>query len=97
MLRADAVKDEYVLNEAKPTRQEKEAIKVWLEVREQAQAYQASQRGAPSPELAKTRLYVTDAIYQLYTGRLTYGAFARRVRALDAEYQAVGQAQSTSP
>ncbi len=86
-LRADAVSMGYLRNESKPTPQEKQAIKVWLEVREQAQQYQNSLRGQPSGRLLQTRVRVTQAITQLYSGKLTYAAFARRIQLIDAQHQ----------
>jgi hypothetical protein len=87
-LRADSVSAGYLRIDTKPTQTEKRAIKAWLQVREQAQQYQASLRGAPSPALQQTRTRVTQAITQLYSGKLTYAAFARRVQQIDAEHQA---------
>jgi hypothetical protein len=76
-------------NNAKPTPPEKQAIKVWLQVRERAQRYVAEQRGEPSALLIKTRNRVTEAILQLYSGRLSYGEFARRIQQIDEQPQAV--------
>ncbi len=88
MLRADAITDRYTNDGSKPTKAERDAIRAWLEVRERAQAYQAEVRGAPPAPLVHLRNQVTQAILQLYSGRLTYGAFAQRVQALDREYRA---------
>lgn len=89
LLRPDAIKPAYLSNDAKPTPPEKQAIKVWLQVRERAQRYVAEQRGEPSALLIKTRNRVTGAILQLYSGRLSYGKFARRIRQIDEQHQAV--------
>jgi O6-methylguanine-DNA--protein-cysteine methyltransferase len=80
-------------NENKPTPPEKQAIKVWLSVREQAQQYQLEHRGPPSPLLVRTRQQVTRAILQLYNGEMTYGEFAKRIQELDSEYQAAARRQ----
>ena len=75
-------------NEDKPTPPEKQAIKVWMSIREQAQQYQLEHQGPPSVRLVRTRQLVTRAMLQLYNGELTYGQFARRIQELDSEYQA---------
>jgi hypothetical protein len=94
VLRAQTVTPAHLANNTKPDAREKEAIRVWLEVRERAQAYQAAKRGPPSADLARMRMRVTQAIVQLQAGRLTYAAFSHRLQTLDAEYQAsVRQAQ----
>ena len=59
---------------------EKQAIKVWMSVREQAQQYQLEHRGPPSPLLVHTRQLVTRAILQLVQRRNDL----RRVRQADS-------------
>lgn len=78
-------------NEEKPTQEEKQAIKVWMSIREQAQQYQLEHQGPPSVRLVRTRQLVTRAMLQLYNGELTYGQFARRIKELDSEYQAAAR------
>jgi len=78
-------------NEDKPTPEEKQAIKVWMSIREQAQQYQLEHQGPPSARLVRTRQLVTRAMLQLYNGELTYGQFARRIQELDSEYQAAAR------
>ena len=78
-------------NEDKPTPPEKQAIKVWMSIREQAQQYQLEHQGPPSARLMRTRQLVTRAMLQLYNGELTYGQFARRIQELDSEYQAAAR------
>ena len=78
-------------NEEKPTPPEKQAIKVWMSIREQAQQYQLEHQGPPSARLVRTRQLVTRAMLQLYNGELTYGQFARRIQELDSEYQAAAR------
>jgi hypothetical protein len=87
-VRADAVTAGYLRNESKPTPEEKQAIRVWLQVREKAQQYQATRRGQPSGVLLQTRVRVSQAISHLYSGKLTYAGFAKRVQEIDAQYQA---------
>lgn len=91
VLRSGAVTPLLLANEDKPTPAEKQAIKVWVSVREQAQQYQLERRGPPSQLLVRTRQLVTRAILQLYNGDLTYGEFARRIQVLDSEYQAAAR------
>jgi hypothetical protein len=91
VLRSGAVTPLLLSNEDKPTPPEKQAIKVWLSVREQAQQYQLEHRGPPSPLLVRTRQLVTRAILQLYSGEMTYGEFAKRIQVLDSEYQAAAR------
>jgi hypothetical protein len=91
VLRAGAVTPLLLSNEDKPTPAEKQAIKVWVSVREQAQQIQLEQRGPPSQRLVRTRQLVTRAILQLYNGELTYGQFAKRIQELDSEYQAAAR------
>jgi hypothetical protein len=91
VLRSGSVTPQLLANEDKPTPPEKQAIKVWMSVREQAQQYQLEHRGPPSPLLVRTRQLVTRAILQLYNGDLTYGEFARRIQVLDSEYQAAAR------
>ena len=86
-LRADVVSVGYLRNESKPTSEEKQAIKVWMQIREKAQQYQASIRGQPSQSLLQTRVRVTQAITQLYAGRLTYAGFAKKLQQIDAQHQ----------
>jgi hypothetical protein len=93
VLRSGAVTPLLLANEDKPTPSEKQAIKVWLSVREQAQQYQLEHRGPPSPLLVRTRQMVTRAILQLYNGEMTYGEFAKRIQVLDSEYQAAARRQ----
>jgi hypothetical protein len=93
VLRSGAVTPLLLANENKPTPPEKQAIKVWLSVREQAQQYQLEHRGPPSPLLVRTRQQVTRAILQLYNGEMTYGEFAKRIQVLDSEYQAAARRQ----
>ena len=78
-------------NEDRPTPPEKQAIKVWMSIREQAQQYQLEHQGPPSARLVRTRQLVTRAMLQLYNGELTYGQFARRIQELDSEYQAAAR------
>ena len=78
-------------NEDRPTPEEKQAIKVWISIREQAQQYQLEHQGPPSARLVRTRQLVTRAMLQLYNGELTYGQFARRIKELDSEYQAAAR------
>jgi hypothetical protein len=87
LLRPDSIKPAHLTNETKPTAAEKKAIVAWLQIRERAQRYLATQRGEPSPLLAQTRNEVTRTIASLHRGELTYGAFARRVRQIDQDYQ----------
>ena len=87
-VRADAVSSGYLRNETKPTKEEKQAIRAWLQIRDKAQEYQATRRGQPSKALLQTRVRVSQAISQLYSGKLTYAAFARRIQEIDAQYQA---------
>ncbi len=87
-VRADAVRSDYLRNETKPTKEEKQAIRAWLQIRDKAQEYQATRRGQPSGALLQTRVRVSQAISHLYSGKLTYAAFARRVQEIDAQYQA---------
>jgi len=91
ILRAGAVTPALLANEEKPTPAEKQAIKVWMSVREQAQQIQLEQRGPPSQRLVRTRQQVTQAILQLYSGDLTYGQFAKRIQILDSEYQSAAR------
>jgi hypothetical protein len=91
VLRAGAVTPLLLSNEDRPTPAEKQAIKVWVSVREQAQQVQLEQRGPPSQLLVRTRQLVTRAILQLYNGDLTYGQFARRIQVLDSDYQAAAR------
>ncbi len=91
VLHSGAVTPLLLANEHKPTPSEKQAIKVWLSVREQAQQYQLEHRGPPSPLLVRTRQQVTRAILQLYNGEMTYGEFAKRIQVLDSEYQAAAR------
>ena len=93
VLRSGAVTPLLLANEDKPTPSEKQAIKIWLSVREQAQQYQLEHRGPPSPLLVRTRQLVTRAILQLYSGEMTYGEFAKRIQVLDSEYQAAARHQ----
>jgi hypothetical protein len=93
VLRSGAVTPLLLANGDKPTPSEKQAIKVWLSVREQAQQYQLEHRGPPSPLLVRTRQLVTRAILQLYSGEMTYGEFAKRIQVLDSEYQAAARRQ----
>jgi len=93
VLRSGAVTPLLLANEERPTPSEKQAIKVWLSVREQAQQYQLEHRGPPSPLLVRTRQMVTRAILQLYNGEMTYGEFAKRIQVLDSEYQAAARRQ----
>jgi hypothetical protein len=93
VLRSGAVTPLLLANEDKPTPSEKQAIKIWLSVREQAQQYQLEHRGPPSPLLVRTRQLVTRAILQLYSGEMTYGEFAKRIQVLDSEYQAAARRQ----
>jgi hypothetical protein len=93
VLRSGAVTPLLLASEDKPTPSEKQAIKVWLSVREQAQQYQLEHRGPPSPLLVRTRQLVTRAILQLYNGEMTYGEFAKRIQVLDSEYQAAARRQ----
>ena len=93
VLRAGAVTPLLLANENRPTPPEKQAIKVWLSVRDQAQQYQLEHRGPPSPLLVRTRQLVTRAILQLYNGEMTYGEFAKRIQVLDSEYQAAARRQ----
>ncbi|MSQ60327.1 MAG: hypothetical protein EXR36_11975 [Betaproteobacteria bacterium] len=100
-VRADAVTAGYLRNENKPTPEEKQAIRVWLQVREKAQKYQATRRGQPSGALLQTRVRVSQAISQLYSGKLTYAGFAKRVQEIDAQYQAsrrqnIGQSEHSA-
>lgn len=87
LLRPDAIKAAYLTNNASPTLPEKKAIKAWLQIRERAQRYVAEQHGEPSPLLIKTRNRVTEAILQLYSERLSYAEFARRIQQIDAQHQ----------
>jgi hypothetical protein len=91
VLRSGAVTPLLLANEDKPSPAEKQAIKVWVSVREQAQQYQLEQRGPPSQLLVRTRQLVTRAIVQLYNGELTYGQFAKRIQVLDSDYQAAAR------
>jgi hypothetical protein len=91
VLRTGAVTPQLLSNQDKPTPAEKQAIKVWMSVREQAQQVQLEQRGPPSQRLVRTRQLVTRAILQLYNGDLTYGQFAKRIQELDSEYQAAAR------
>ena len=91
ILRAGAVTASLLSNEGKPTPEEKQAIRVWISVREQAQRVQLEQRGPPSQRLVRTRQLVTKAILQLYNGDLTYGQFAKRIQDIDYEYQAAAR------
>jgi O6-methylguanine-DNA--protein-cysteine methyltransferase len=93
VLRSGAVTPLLLANQDKPTPPEKQAIKVWLSVREQAQQYQLEHRGPPSQLLVRTRQQVTRAILQLYNGEMTYGEFAKRIQVLDSEYQAAARSQ----
>ncbi|MFN0316627.1 MAG: hypothetical protein ACKVQA_16510 [Burkholderiales bacterium] len=100
-VRADAVTAGYLRNENKPTPEEKQAIRVWLQVREKAQQYQATRRGPPSGVLLQTRVRVSQAISHLYSGKLTYAGFAKRVQEIDAQYQAarrqdIGQSEHSN-
>jgi len=87
LLRPGAITPNYLANEAKPTPPEKQAIKVWLQVRELAQVHQTALRGEPSPLLVQTRQQVTAAIGELYNGTLSYGAFASRIQQIDERHQ----------
>ena len=87
LLRAGAITPNYLSNETKPTPPEKDAIKVWLQVRELAQVHQTALRGEPSPLLVQTRQRVTEAIGELYSGKLTYAAFASRIQQIDEQHQ----------
>jgi hypothetical protein len=87
LLRAGAITPNYLSNEAKPTPPERDAIKVWLQVRELAQVHQTALRGEPSPLLVQTRQRVTEAIGELYSGKLTYAAFASRIQQIDEQHQ----------
>jgi hypothetical protein len=87
LLKPDSIKPSHLANEARPTAEEKKAIVAWLQVRERAQQYLAGQRGEPSPLLVQTRNEITRTIAALHRGELTYGAFARRVRQIDQDYQ----------
>jgi len=91
VLRAGTVTPALLANEERPTPAEKQAIKVWMSVREQAQQIQLEQRGPPSQRLVRTRQQVTQAILQLYSGELTYGQFAKRIQVLDSEYQSAAR------
>jgi hypothetical protein len=91
VLRSGTVTPALLANADKPTPQEKQAIKVWMSVREQAQQYQLEHQGPPSTRLVRTRQLVTRAMLQLYNGELTYGQFARRIQELDSEYQAAAR------
>jgi len=91
VLRSGAVTPRLLANEDRPTVTEKQSIKVWMSIREQAQQYQLEHRGPPSPLLVRTRQLVTRAILQLYGGDLTYGEFAKRIQILDSEYQAAAR------
>jgi hypothetical protein len=91
VLRSGAVTPALLANGNRPTPPEKQAIKVWVSVREQAQQYQLEHRGPPSPLLVHTRQLVTRAILQLYSGELTYGEFSKRIQVLDSEYQAAAR------
>lgn len=84
VLRPNAVTAAHFANDARPTREEKRAIRLWQEIRDRSH-----QTGAqPTHQLLQTRLRVTRAITQLYAGQLTYGEFARRLREIDAQHQA---------
>lgn len=84
VLRPNAVTAAHLANDARPTREEKRAIRVWQEIRDRSH-----QNGAqPSHQLLQTRVRVTRAITQLYAGQLTYAEFARRVREIDLQHQA---------
>jgi hypothetical protein len=87
LLKPDSIKPSYLTDETKPTPTEKKAIVAWLQVRERAQQYLASQRGQPTPLLAQTRNEITRTIAALHRGELTYAGFARRVRQIDQDYQ----------
>lgn len=87
LLRPDAIKPAYLTNDAKPTLPEKQAITAWLQIRELAQRYQTTQRGEPSALLIQTRNRVTEAIVQLYSERLSYAEFARRIQQIDEQHQ----------
>jgi len=91
VLRAGSVTPLLLSNEERPTSAEKQAIKVWMSVREQAQQVQQEQRGPPSQRLIRTRQLVTRAILQLYNGEFTYGQFAKRIQEIDSEYQAAAR------
>ena len=91
VLHPGTVKPALLANEDKPTPEEKQAIKVWMSIREQAQQYQLEHQGPPSARLVRTRQLVTRAMLQLYNGELTYGQFARRIQELDSEYQAAAR------
>jgi hypothetical protein len=86
-----AITPAYLTNGAMPTATEKQAIKVWLQVRELAQVHQQSLYGEPSPLLVQTRERITRTIADLYNGKLTYGEFAERVRQIDQEHQTARQ------
>ena len=86
-----AITPAYLANDTMPTATEKQAIKVWLQVRELAQVHQQSLYGEPSPLLVQTRQRITRTIADLYNGKLTYGEFAGRVRQIDLEHQAARQ------
>jgi hypothetical protein len=86
-----AITPAYLANDTLPTATEKQAIKVWLQVRELAQVHQQSLYGEPSPLLVQTRQRITRTIADLYNGKLTYGEFAGRVRQIDQEHQAARQ------
>lgn len=86
-----AVTPAYLANETTPTATEKQAIKVWLQVRELAQVHQQSLYGEPSPQLVETRQRITRTIADLYNGKLTYAEFAGRVQQIDQEHQAARQ------
>ena len=87
----DSITPAYLANGTMPTATEKQAIKVWLQVRELAQVHQQSVYGEPSPLLMQTRQRITRAIADLYNGKLTYAEFAGRVRQIDQEHQAARQ------
>jgi len=91
VLRSGTVTPALLANGNKPAPAEKQAIKVWMSVREQAQQYQLEHRGPPSPLLVHTRQLVTRAMLQLYGGELTYGEFSKRIQVLDSEYQAAAR------
>lgn len=87
VVRANAVTPAHLALDRRPTRVEKQAIRVWQEIRERLH------QGGPQPshQLMQTRVRVTRAIVQLYAGRLTYAGFAERLREIDVEHQAANR------
>ena len=72
------VPSRFMINDARPTDDEKAAILVWIERRQLCQQNYAEILGAPSAHLSAARASNSQGLADLYSGKITFGEFSRR-------------------